>query len=263
MAKKTNNNSVALLVLVTSSAVAPLGAQTLFGTVASSNFGQRANFGGVTTVGSTFGDSDGGEGSTSASVNTVNSRGSAAGEAMIILPTPLVRGRAQSTTNNDVARGDAAINGAYRFDSATAGTVTFDYSFTATQSAPSGSSTFMRAQGALLTGVTEIFYGRSQYFEGGGNIEDSFRIEFRETDPTMITQTGSISMQAEADQIFNLLLALQTNAGGAGAVADSFSTLTGTLSSNVSGASFTVIPEPSSLALLGVGCLLGARRKRS
>ena len=262
MTYNSYSKSAAIFGLVTSSVVAPLGAQTLFGTTASTNFGQRANFGGVTTVGSTTGESDGSEGSFSASVNTVDARGTAAGEAMIISPTPLIKGRAQSSTDNDVARGNAAINGAYRFDSATDGMVTFNYSFTATQSAPSGSDTFMRAQGALLTDVTDIYYGRSQYFEGGGNLEDSFSFTFDESNPTMITQTGSISMQAEAGQIFNLLLALQTSAGGAGAVADSFSTLTGTLTSNVAGASFTVVPEPSSLALLSLGGLLLTRRKR-
>ncbi|MGJ8644634.1 MAG: PEP-CTERM sorting domain-containing protein [Luteolibacter sp.] len=262
MAKKLHGQLCALVAFAACSTVVPVGAQTLYGTTASSNFGQRASFGGVTTVGSTTGENAGGEGFLSASVNTVDSRGSAAGEAMIISPTPLVRGRAQSSTGDDVARGNAAINGAYRFDSAVDGIVTFDYSFTATQSAPSGSDTFMRAQGALLSDVTDIYYGRSQYFEGGGTLEDSFRFDIDEEDPGTINITGSMSMNAEAGQIFNVLLALQTSAGGAGAVADSFSTLTGTLSSNVSGAGFTVIPEPSSLALLSFGGLLIARRKR-
>lgn len=262
MTKKSHARLVAFVALASSLAAAPAGAQTLFGTTASSNFGQRASFGGVTTVGSTTGETAGGDGFLSASVNTVDSRGSAAGEAMIISPTPLVRGRAQSFSDDDVARGNAAINGAYRFNSAVDGIVTFDYSFTATQSAPSGSDTFMRAQGALLSDVSAIFYSRSQYFEFGGTIEDSFREEVREDDPGTVNITGSMSMNAEAGQTFNLLLALQTSAGGAGAVADSFSTLTGTLSSNVSGATFTVVPEPSSLALISLGGLLVFRRKR-
>jgi len=262
MTKEYVRNAVASSILMTSFSVSPLSGAVVFGTSATTNFGERSGTG-VTTVGATVDDSDGGSGTLDALVISTNARGTAAGQASITSPIPTVRGRSQSTGSNDVARGNAAANGAYRFDGPTAGTISFSYAFTATQSASDGAATFFRAQGALLTDVTDLYFGRSSYFEGGGILEDSFSSTFdNEDDPASISELGTLTMAVEPGQIFNVLLAVQTSAGGALANADAFSTLTGTLTSDVVGGTFTVIPEPSSLAFLALGGLVLARRRR-
>ena len=237
----------------------------VFGTSASTVFGQRANFGGTTTVGSTDSESAGGQGELTASVLTSHPRGTASGSAAILALTPSIRAAAQSNTTGDVARGNAALNATYRYDGPTAGVVSLNYLFDAVQTSPSGTDTFTRVQGALLTDVTILNFGVSTYFEGGGTVEDSFSTTFNESDGPVITDSGTLTLNVAPGQEFNVLLGLQTSAGGSGASVDALNTLVGTLSSDVVGSTITVVPEPASLALLALGalCLCPRRSARA
>ena len=244
-------------------ATSPTASAAVFGTSATTNFGQRANFGGTTTVGDTDSESDGGPGQLSASVLTNHPRGNAAGSATILPLTPSLRAAAQSNATSDVARGNAALNAAYRYDGPAPGVVSLTYAFDALQTTPAGTDTFTRAQGALLSDVTELLYGVSAYAEGGGTVQDSFSITFDEDDGPVITTSGTLTISVDPGEVFNVFLGLQTSAGGALASVDALNTLVGTLSTTAPGATITLVPEPASLALLALGSLcLRPRRPR-
>jgi hypothetical protein len=63
----------------------------------------------------------------------------------------------------------------------------------------------MRSQGALLTDVTDIYYGRSAYYEGGGILHDSFENQYNQDSNTDISDTAFMTVNLEAGQTFNLL----------------------------------------------------------
>ena len=215
---------------------------------------------GVTTGGINNSFSVGGEGSTAPiAFSTGGGMGEVGGDYL----NPILKAKSTGFADEGVYT-RVGMMGTYQYVGTSAGTVTYNYALDAilTEQDPD-TAAFLRYNGALITGAD--FYSTSyvDFFESSGTVEDSFSIT--SSVDGILDESGSISFDANPGDVFYLTTLLAPYAGRDGAIADAFSTATGSFSVSGGGSivSLNAIPEPAAGTVMALVGLLGfvARRR--
>ncbi len=176
-------------------------------------------------------------------------------------PSPVLKGSSTGVTDGTTTYGSQSYAGAmveYQYNGTGPGTVTYTFNVTATLVEPVGTSAFLRARAALITNPDFYDSNYSAHFESSANVLETYN--FTEGSAAVVDESGSISYTFNPGDYFYLLTALTTQAGKQGASSDASSTFLGDLT--VDNGTLTLIPEPTSLALLAIGGVALVRRRR-
>jgi hypothetical protein len=210
--------------------------------------------------------SDGGEGVLFSSLSENDGRGEARAMADIDgnpsgpVPTPVVKAFSDADLLNlqqGAATADAGALVEYVY-SGPDGFLSYNYDLTGTVTEPTDTNAWIVAEGALLTEVEFFDTNLLSFAEGGALEMDSFSEE--QFTAGSADASGSLELFVSDGDVFSLLISLSTLAAKEGAVADASSTLTGSFEVPAGG-SLSVVPEPASLTLLGLGGLALLRRR--
>ena len=211
--------------------------------------------------------SDGGVGATSAATSLSNNDGNAAGSASLSgqLLLPIVGSEAFSNTNSRAGASATGLN-SYNYDGASSTTISLDFVFDGTASAPVLNDAEAVASVVIMKGADFPFstdYGTLVFEEIALNPDVDLvgnQRRFLTVNGGQQSLDGNISIDLDPGDRIGIWAQVLTG-GTRGGSADALNTLISTFS-DPTGLTPTIVPSPSSAALISVALLaLGLRRK--
>jgi len=179
------------------------------------------------------------------------------------LATPVLKAKASSTTNSWIGAGAFAIQG-YEYTGSVSDTISFNINFDGSITNPDGDTATGFGVGMYLFSSSELdsladlsfdpyLVLENLSFNSFFNLVETQVYELDVTQAGAVSETGQVSIDLSNGDLFYLAGGVLASAGGEGAIADAFSTLTVEVDPEFEGvlvaASSSVVPLPAAFWL--------------